>query len=59
MSKQNLIFDCTLFDMDGTLIDTTPAVTELWEEYAATYGLDAQEVSLSTTWSTFQYFLPI
>jgi beta-phosphoglucomutase-like phosphatase (HAD superfamily) len=49
MSNENLIFECTLFDMDGTLIDTTPAVTDHWEEYAATYGLDAQEVSLSTT----------
>jgi sugar-phosphatase len=29
-----------LFDMDGTLVDSTPVVEFLWGEFAARYGID-------------------
>jgi HAD superfamily hydrolase (TIGR01509 family) len=32
--------DTILFDMDGTLIDSTPAVNATWASFAAQYGLD-------------------
>lgn len=34
-------FDAVLFDMDGTLIDSTPAVRRSWLAWAAERGLDA------------------
>ncbi|MHA7290960.1 HAD-IA family hydrolase [Arthrobacter sp. MDT3-24] len=33
-----------LFDMDGTLVDSTAAVEEVWGEFAARYGLDIAEI---------------
>jgi len=33
-----------LFDMDGVLIDSTPAVTRVWRRFAVEHGLDAEEV---------------
>ena len=33
-----------LFDMDGTLVDSTSAVETVWTEVAQRYGLDAAEV---------------
>jgi sugar-phosphatase len=33
-----------LFDLDGVLIDSTPAVTRVWEGWAREHGLDPQEV---------------
>ena len=34
------VFAAVLFDMDGTLIDSTPAVERSWAAWAPTYGLD-------------------
>jgi HAD superfamily hydrolase (TIGR01509 family) len=34
-----LIFDAILFDMDGTLIDSTPGVVKAWTRFAEDYGL--------------------
>ncbi|MCB5281003.1 Sugar phosphatase YfbT [Arthrobacter sp. ES1] len=33
-----------LFDMDGTLVDSTAAVEQVWGEFAARYGLDLAEI---------------
>ena len=33
-----------LFDMDGVLVDSTPAVTRVWTTWAKRYGLDPAEV---------------
>ncbi|ERK70403.1 hypothetical protein N136_03266, partial [Leifsonia aquatica ATCC 14665] len=33
-----------LFDMDGTLVDSTPVVEHVWGEFSATHGLDAAGV---------------
>lgn len=33
-----------LFDMDGTLVDSTPVVEHVWGEFSAEHGLDAAEV---------------
>jgi mannitol-1-/sugar-/sorbitol-6-phosphatase len=36
--------DALLFDMDGVLIDSTPAVARVWSRFAKEHGLDADEV---------------
>jgi sugar-phosphatase len=33
-----------LFDIDGTLVDSTGVVVRTWRTWAATYGLDAEEI---------------
>ncbi|SEJ67702.1 sugar-phosphatase [Arthrobacter sp. yr096] len=33
-----------LFDMDGTLVDSTAIVEQVWSEFADRYGLDIQEI---------------
>ncbi|WP_457965634.1 HAD-IA family hydrolase [Arthrobacter sp. D1-29] len=33
-----------LFDMDGTLVDSTAIVEQVWSEFAARYGLDFAEI---------------
>ena len=33
-----------LFDMDGTLVDSTPVVEMVWRRFAATHGLDGDEI---------------
>src|SRR5215469_15359637 len=33
-----------LFDLDGVLIDSTPAVTRVWQRWATEHGLDPQTV---------------
>ncbi len=37
-----------LFDMDGTLVDSTRIVEQVWSEFAARYGLDAAEILRSS-----------
>ena len=32
-----------LFDLDGVLIDSTPAVTRVWSEWASEHGFDPEE----------------
>jgi len=34
-----------LFDLDGVLIDSTPAVTRVWTKWATAHGFDPQEVA--------------
>jgi sugar-phosphatase len=33
------VFDAVIFDLDGTLIDSTPAVTRAWRTWATEFGL--------------------
>ena len=33
-----------LFDMDGTLVDSTPVVEMVWRRFAAAHGLDGDEI---------------
>jgi sugar-phosphatase len=33
-----------LFDMDGTLVDSTSVVEQVWSEFALRYGLDSAEI---------------
>ncbi len=36
--------DALLFDLDGTLVDSTEVVERLWREWAARFSLDAEEI---------------
>jgi sugar-phosphatase len=38
------VFEAVLFDMDGTLIDSTPAVIRAWTTWAGEMGLTAEEL---------------
>lgn len=38
------VFDAVLFDMDGTLIDSTPAVFRAWTTWMHEFGLDPEQV---------------
>ncbi|KAL7413214.1 putative glycerol-1-phosphatase [Mrakia frigida] len=39
-----LELDAVLFDMDGTLISSTPAVNSVWTDFASKYGLDYNSI---------------
>jgi mannitol-1-/sugar-/sorbitol-6-phosphatase len=51
-----------LFDLDGVLIDSTPAVTRVWRQWAIEHGFDAQEVVARAhgrpSLSTIREYLP-
>ena len=51
-----------LFDMDGTLVDSTAVVERVWVGFAQRYGLDAAEVISHAhgrlTVDTVEHFLP-
>lgn len=38
------VFEAVIFDLDGTLIDSTPAVSRAWTTWASEHGLTATEV---------------
>ncbi len=40
----SLAFDAVLFDLDGTLVDSTPAVIRAWSRLAGEFGFDAAAV---------------
>ena len=43
-SRQTLTVRAVLFDMDGTLVDSTAVVEQVWLEFAERYGLDYTEI---------------
>lgn len=43
-APRTLTCRAVLFDMDGTLVDSTPVVEQVWSEFAARYGLDSVEI---------------
>ncbi|KAH8554613.1 HAD-like domain-containing protein [Umbelopsis sp. PMI_123] len=59
---KTLITKCVLFDMDGTLIDTTPLVEKHWRSFAAEHGLDAEKILEMShgrrTIDTLKYWTP-
>ena len=38
-------FDAVIFDMDGTLIDSTPAVLRAWTTWAGEHGITAEQLT--------------
>lgn len=44
MVLKSVPVDAVLFDMDGTLVDTTPALTAAWGEFSEKYNLDYEHV---------------
>lgn len=40
-----LEFDAVIFDMDGTLIDSTPAVVRAWTTWAAEHGVTVEQLA--------------
>lgn len=57
-----LTVEALLFDMDGTLVDSTELVESIWTEFAARHGLDAAAVIAFAhgrpTSATVDEFLP-
>jgi sugar-phosphatase len=55
--------DAVLFDIDGTLVDSTGAVERTWRSWAATQGIDAEEILRvchgRRTEDTVALFLPV
>ena len=41
---EDKVFDAVLFDMDGTLVDSTAAVYRAWARWAAEHGLSEDQV---------------
>ena len=39
------VFEAVIFDMDGTLIDSTPAVQRAWTTWAIEHGLTAEDIA--------------
>jgi sugar-phosphatase len=42
-----VLFEAVLFDMDGTLIDSTPSVERSWARWAAERGLDRGRITVA------------
>jgi sugar-phosphatase len=58
----DLTADAALFDMDGTLVDSTAVVEQIWRDFCGEYGVDE---SVLVPWShgrrtpdTVRHFLP-
>src|SRR5689334_907341 len=51
-----------LFDMDGVLIDSTPAVARVWRQWAVEHGFNPEDVIRSAhgrpSMATVRQFLP-
>ncbi|CED82178.1 Predicted haloacid-halidohydrolase and related hydrolases [Phaffia rhodozyma] len=62
MPSHTLEIDAILFDMDGTLINSTPAVNGVWEDFAKKYDLNLKQMLSDShgvqTHMTFRKYLP-
>lgn len=62
MPDHTIQFDAILFDMDGTLINSTPAVNAVWQDFADKYDLDLDSMLSNShgvqTHMTFRRYLP-
>jgi len=60
--ETTILCDAFLFDLDGVLIDSTPAVRRVWTRWAVERGFDADAVVAHAhgrpSLSTVKYFLP-
>lgn len=45
MADVELVCKAILFDMDGVLVDSTPAVARVWRKWAAEHGFDPEHVA--------------
>lgn len=50
--------DGFLFDMDGTLLDSTPAVLATWNQFAIDYNLDLAYVLRSESACVCEWIFP-
>ncbi|PAV22237.1 haloacid dehalogenase-like hydrolase [Pyrrhoderma noxium] len=48
INMRTFTVEAVLFDMDGTLIDSTPGVLSAWDIFAKDYGFDAETVAHAT-----------
>lgn len=44
MASKTLTSKAFIFDLDGTLIDTTPLVIKYWTKFALEHNLDPEKV---------------
>jgi mannitol-1-/sugar-/sorbitol-6-phosphatase len=44
-NEREIVCNALLFDMDGVLLDSTPAVARVWRQWAIEHGFDPEEVS--------------
>ncbi|KAI7897721.1 HAD-like domain-containing protein [Cokeromyces recurvatus] len=60
---QTLDSKAFVFDLDGTLIDTTPLVVKYWTNFANEHGLDPAQILASShgrrTFDTIQRWVPV
>ena len=56
LSKHILRAKGFIFDLDGTLIDTTPLVEQFWRQFALENDLDAEKVFFFPFRSFFFFF---
>ena len=52
----NLTARAVLFDMDGTLVDSTAVVEQVWTAFAAEHGLDAQAIIATGLADTVEWY---